>query len=227
MVGSIAVIGKKIFSIALVFNSLMSIACVIELLSGFYRVFPYWQPFSPYLADGNILWLAILTAFVNIYPSASIGRALKTGRLLFHHYVYGFLVLILAVLFVVLFTSTSLTNLFIVNTSDIAVNVGRFFLLGGLALFLDDLPDVSKRIESTLNSLKAIVYRGRKIIYCLQFLTGLGSFYIFFAISFWVISNPPANNAGHFILLGTLLITSLTSFGFVIKKAWLNITLKK
>ncbi len=223
MTGSVAVYGKKIFSISLVFNSLITVACAVELLFGFYRAFPLWQPFSPYLFDGNLVWFAVLAAVINIYPSASIGRALKTGRFLFHHYVYGFFVLILAVFYVVAFGVVSLVNLFLVDTTSVAVNAGRFFLLGGLALVLDDLPDVSKKIESALNWLKRRAFQGRKLLQLLQLLTGLGSFYLFVAISFWTWQNPQLADAGHYVLAGTLLVTCLTSLWCVKRKTWLKL----
>ena len=136
---------KKNISLALIFNSLITLACVAGILVGFYRAFPYWQPFSPYLIDGNLFWLIIVAALVNISPSASIGRALHTGRFLFHHYVYGFFVLLSSSVFVVAFTSVSLLSLFLVDTTNTAINVGRFFVLAGLTLLLDDPPDVSKK----------------------------------------------------------------------------------
>ena len=223
MVGSIGVIVKKIFSLALVFNSLITLACVAGILFGFYLAFPYWQPFSPYLVDGNLFWLIIVAALLNIFPSASIGRTLHTGRFLFHHYVYGFFVLLSSSVFVVVFTSVSLLSLFLVTTSNLAVNVGRFFVLAGLTLLLDDLPDVSKRTESCLNWLKSKAYQGRKVIHALQFLTGLVSFYLFLAITIWTTQNPERAFSNSFLIV-TLLITSLTSFAYVKRKDWLKIS---
>jgi hypothetical protein len=223
MVGSIGVIVKKIFSLALVFNSLITLACVAGILFGFYRAFPYWQPFSPYLIDGNLFWLIVLAALVNIFPSASIGRTLHTGRFLFHHYVYGFFVLLSSSVFVVVFTSVSLLSLFLVTTSNLAVNVGRFFVLAGLTLLLDDLPDVSKRTESCLNWLKSKAYQGRKGIHALQLLTGVVSFYLFLAITIWTTQNPESAFSNSFLIV-TLLITSLTSFACVKRNDWLKIS---
>jgi hypothetical protein len=40
---------KKTYSLALIFNAFFTIACATELLYGFYKAAPYWQPFSPYL----------------------------------------------------------------------------------------------------------------------------------------------------------------------------------
>ena len=94
MAGSVGVILKKIFSLALIFNALITVACVAGILFGYYMSYPYWHPYAPYLINGNLFWLAIAAGVINIFPSAAIGRALHTGRFLFHHYVYGFFVLL-------------------------------------------------------------------------------------------------------------------------------------
>jgi hypothetical protein len=130
--GKLWVIIKKIFSVSLVFNALLTIGCVSGILAGFYWYYNNWHPFSPYLISGNLFWLAIAAAIINIFPSAGLGRSLHTGRFLFHHYFYGFTVLVCAVVYIVFFTPISLLTIFLVNDTSIQVNVGRFFILGGL-----------------------------------------------------------------------------------------------
>jgi hypothetical protein len=129
-------------------------------------------------------------------------------------------------IYVLAYTSVSLVTLFLVNTGDIAVNTGRFFVLTGLTLVLDDLPDVSKKVESTLNKLKSQAYRVRKGVHILQFVTGAITFYIFLAIVVFV-SLHPSTNIANFVTMGTLLVTSITSFACVKRKAWLKITTPK
>ena len=82
---------KKMFSLALVFNALLTIACAAGIIAGFYWFFPDWQPFYPYLYSGIVFWVVIAAAAINVFPSALVGRKLHTGRFLFHHYFYGFL----------------------------------------------------------------------------------------------------------------------------------------
>jgi hypothetical protein len=223
MAGSVRVILKKIFSLALIFNALITLAVVAGILFGFYKSYPYWHPFAPYLLDGNLFWLAMAAAVINIFPSACIGRALHTGRFLFHHYVYGFLVLLSSSAFVVLFTSVSLVSLFLITSSNLAVNVGRFFILGGLTLLLDDLPDVSERIESSLNWVKSKACQVRRFLYALQLLTGAASLYLLVSVSITTIQNPARAFSNSF-LIGTLIVTSITSLACVKRKAWLKIT---
>jgi hypothetical protein len=217
------VICKKIFSVSLLFNALLTIAIAIGILANFYWVFHGWKPFSPYLISGNVFWIAIVAAAINIFPSASIGRALHTGRFLFHHYFYGFLVLLLSAAYVVVFTPVSLFSIFLVNSESVAVNAGRFFLLGGLTLVLDDLPDVNTKIESSLNWLKAKAHQGGKIIFAAQLVTGAVSLYMSVAISLSISQNPQWITLANFILIGTLLVTAITSFASVKRKIWLNI----
>ncbi len=216
------VLGKKLFSLSLIFNALLTIAYALGVLGGFFWFFKDWQPFYPYLVNGNVFLLVIVAAVLNIFPSARVGRGLKTGRFLFHHYMYGCLVLLFAILFVVVFTPVSLLTLFLVNNTSVAVNVGRFFILGGFTLLLDDLPDVSKRLESTLTWLKTKVYQRGKTVSALQLLAGAASLYVFVAVTVALSQTPQWVTLANFILICTVLLTSLTSFLFVQRRVWLN-----
>ena len=209
--------GKKLFSIALIFNALVTIAFAIGLLSGFY--IDNWTIYPPYIINGNVFWAVIAAGVINIFPATHICKV-KTGRLWFHHYVYGFIVLILSFAFLIFCTSVSLLSLFTANITDVAVNVGRFFVLGGLALVLDDLPDVSSRIASFLCKLKLLAHRGRKTIHAVQYLMGFVSLYFFVVVSIWMIQNPKGATLANIIFAGTLFITCLTSFWSVKRKIW-------
>jgi hypothetical protein len=221
--GQVWVLGKKFFSLSLIFNGLLSIACVTSIFGGFYWFYDNWKPFSPYLVNGNLLWVVIGAAVINIFPSAKIGRSLKTGRFLFHHYFYGFLVLLCSVVYVVVFTPASLLTIFVTDTTSVAVNVGRFFILGGFTLILDDLPDVSRRVESTLNSLKVKAHGTGKIILGFQLLTGVVSLYVFIAVCLAVSQNLKWITLANLILIFTVLITAITSLVFVRRKVWLRL----
>jgi hypothetical protein len=213
--------GKKFFSLALIFNSLLTMVYAIGILAVFYAFFPSWKPYAPYVVDGNLFWLVILASIINIFPAAVFGRV-KTGRLWFHHYVYGFFVSASSAALLMVFTSVSLLTLFTTNITDITINVGRFFILGGLALVLDDLPDVSRVTASFVGWLKAVAYRTRKIVHAVQFLMGLVSSYFFVSITAWIVQYPGEATLANLILVGTLFVTSLLSFISVKRKIWLN-----
>ena len=218
------VICKKVFSVSLVFNALVSIGCAAGILSGFYWRYQNWQPFAPYLVSASLFWVLIVAAVINIHPSAGLGRSLHTGRLFFHHYFYGFLVLILSTIYIVIFTPVSLLSIFFINSTSIEVNVGRVFLLGGSALVLDDLPDVHGKIESTLNWLKAKAGQGGKIISAVHLITGAITFYLFVAITLALIYDPASITVANLIVLGSVFITGVTSFIFVKRSAWLKLS---
>ncbi len=223
MTSPVRVILKKIYSIALILNALITVASVAGILSGFYISYPYWRPYAPFLIDGNLFWIAIAAGVINIFPSAAIGRALHTGRFLFHHYVYGFFVLLSTSACVTAFTSIPLPSLFFVESYNVGVNAGRVFFLAGLALFLDDLPDVSKRVESGLNRIKKKAYRIRKSLHILQFVTGVFALYCCLSILLSTIVDSSRALPNSFVI-GSLLVTSITSFVCLKRKAWLKIT---
>jgi hypothetical protein len=219
-VGRLWVIGKKIFSVSLIFNALLTVASCLSILGGVYWHYSGWKPFYPFLIDGNIFWFAIAAAAINIFPSARLGRDLHTGRFLFHHYFYGFLVLVCATVYVILFTPASLLTIFFTDDTSVAVNLGRFFILGGLALLLDDLPDVSKKMDSALNWVKMKAHSGEKILSSFQLIAGAVSIYLFVAVSLSVAQNQKWLTLANFILLGTIFITGVTSIIYVKRGAW-------
>jgi len=217
------VICKKIFSVTLIFNALVSIGCSAGILSGFYWRYHNWQPFAPYLISAVAFWVLIVAAVINIFPSAALGRSLHTGRLFFHHYFYGFLVLIFSSLYIVFFTPVYLPNIFFVNSTSIDINAGRVLLLGGLALVLDDLPDVHGKVESSLNWLKEKVGQGGKLVSVVHIITGAITFYIFVAISLAMFYNPASATVANLIVTASGFITGVTSFIFVKRSVWLKI----
>jgi hypothetical protein len=218
--GKVWVITKKIFSVSLVFNALLTIGCISGILAGFYWYYHDWHPFSPYLISGNFFWVVIAAAIINIFPSAGLGRSLHTGRFLFHHYFYGIMVVVCSVVYVVFFTPISLLTIFLVNDTSVQVNVGRFFLLGGLTLVLDDLPDVHIKLDSGLNWLKFKVGQGARFVSVVQLVVGVVSLYVFAAVTLSVYTTPEYVTVANLMLIGTLFITIIASFIFVRRQVW-------
>jgi hypothetical protein len=218
----ISVYGRKVFSMALIFNALLTISSALGILSGFYSAYPLWKPFTPFLLDGNLLWIMVASAFINIFPAAFIGKV-HTGRLYFHHYVYGGIVCLASAAWIMLFTSASLITVFFNYTTNVSVNVGRFFLLGGLALLIDDLPDVHKVTGHSLRWLKSKACQTRKILHMLQIFLGFVALYFSAAITLFLIANPEFVTLANFILVGTILVTCITSFISIKRKIWLNL----
>jgi hypothetical protein len=213
----ISVYGRKIFSVTLIFNALLTISCAVGLMWGFYV--EHWILYPPFLLNGNLFWIAIAAAVLNIVPSAYVGKV-HTGRLWFHHYVYGFFVMIVSSLWIVFFTSVSLLTVFFINTSNIAVNAGRFFFLGGLTLLLDDLPDVHTLTFRGLRWLKTKAHQARSILQIAQLVLGFATLYLFTTVSLSIIAKPQWVTAANFVQMGTLFVTSLTCFASVKRRTW-------
>jgi hypothetical protein len=221
MVSSVLVYGKKIYSLALIFNSLLSITWAIGLLVGVYA--EDWKLYEPYLIDGALFWAIIPASIMNIFPALRVGRV-KTGRLWFHHYVYGFVVMVLSAALLLMFTAVSPIGLFTANTTDVTINAGRFFILGGLTLFLDDFADISEGTRFILNLVEKKAYQRRRMIHAVQWLMGFVSSYLFLCVSIYVTQNPEWGTLANYLLMGTLLVTSLTSFVSANQKTWLSIS---
>jgi hypothetical protein len=215
------VIGKKIFSLSLLFNALLTIAYSVGILAGFYWLYNDWHPYAPYVVNGNLFWIAVIAGIINISPSAFVGRKLHTGRFLFHHYFYGLIVLSAAIAYVAIFIPENLLNLFFVNDTSVAVNIGRFFILGGLTLLLDDLPDLAIVLERGLAWLDQKAIRSKKIIYTSQGIAGFVSLYLFVAILLFFNDNPGWITLANCILAGTICITGLCSVIFAYR-GWLG-----
>ena len=222
-VDSAFVVLKKTFSITLIFNCLITVASVAGIIYAFLWASPNWKPYYPFLVNGNVFWLALAAGLINIFPSAAIGRALHTGRFLFHHYVYGAFVVILSSVFVVWFTPVPLHNLFLVDSSDLSVNAGRVFLLAGLAMFLDDLPDVSKRIEKSLNWVKCKICQSRRPLHYLQIVAGVAAIYCAIAMVLSTVFQDPSRALPNAFTITTLFTTGITSLALAKRRAWLKI----
>jgi hypothetical protein len=219
----VSVYGRKVTSVALIFNALLTISCAIGLLWGFYV--EHWVLYPPFLPNGNLYWIAIAAALINLFPAAHIGKV-HTGRLWFHHYVYGFFVLISSIAWVVFFTSVSLLSLFFINTTNVAVNVGRFFILGGLTLVLDDLPDVHTFTFRGLQWMKVKAHQARKFLTAAQLTLGIATLFLFAAVSLSIATDPQWLTLANCIQMGTLLVTALTCFTSIKRKTWFKLHLK-
>lgn len=196
----------------------------VGLLASYYTLFPLWTPYPPYILDGRLFWILIPATIINIFPCVNIGKV-HTGRLWFHHYVYGFLVAGIAL--VVSALSSGISSLFIIYTTDIAINTGRFLIVGGATLVIDDLADVSMKLRSGLCSLKNKARKNGKILHAVQLVMSFITLYFFAAVVLYLPQHPAELTLANYIFLGTLLITVITSFANVKRKVWLNISCKE
>jgi hypothetical protein len=215
--GKVKIIAKKIFSLTLTFNMLLSLIYAFEIVAG------VWKLNTPYIPN-DLFFLAMIPAsIINIFPTSTIGRG-KSGRLWFHHYVYGIIVAAVSATLLMISAPVSPISIFTFTgyVPQASINIGRFFILGGLTLIIDDLPDLSKKLSKVLSSAKSKAYQRRQIIHEIQFLMSLVSLYFFLAVTTFVIQKPEQANLANLFLISTSLVTSLTSFSIVKRKIWLN-----
>ncbi len=213
---------RKIFSVCLLFNALLTVVFAIGLLASYYTLFPNWTPYPPYIFDGRLFWVLIVAAIFNIFPIVNIGKV-HTGRLWFHHYVYGFIVVGLAIVSSAFFLPGGLSSLLIIYTTDLGVGAARLFIVGGVALVLDDLADVSEDLHAGLKFVKLRAQQNGKVFHAFQWMMAFVTLYFLAAITIYLAGHPVEITLANSILLGTLVITVITSFANVTRKAWLKV----
>jgi hypothetical protein len=222
MVSSVMPYAKKLFSLALLFNAVLTLEYAIQILTSFYRYYPVWKFFPPLIFDGSLFWLLVPVALLNFYPAVSTGQT-KCSRLWFHHYVYGFAIAVVAGVLLLAFTSVPIIDLISRDIPNISINVGRFFVLGGLTLVIDDLPDMSRGLKRSLGYLKLKAYQTRKLLHAVQLVFGFVALYFCIGVIAHIYIRPSAFTLANIILMGTLLVTFLTAVISFKRKIWLNI----
>jgi len=215
-----AVIARKILSLALIFNSLVSIVSAANILASFYVSRYYSRPYSPYLIDGSLVWFIILTAILNIGPAKFVGRV-KLKRMLFHHYVYGFLASSVSLVLIAIFAPASIFLLLLpsldfhaTSMQAIPVYAGLFFVYGGLTLVIDDIHDVSLSIGRALDRLRMKAQKSSRVLQAIHLWSSLVSIYVMLSCALWYLENSraveslPFWNAPQLIFMANLLVTS-------------------
>lgn len=207
---------RKTVSWVLTFNCLLCILLAVGFLLVFYVA--HWRLYEPFLWSANLLWAPVLASVLNFFPVASFGHV-KVRRLGVHHFVYGFVIVAAAFVFM----SVSILSLFVVNMRDLRFNVGRVFVLVGLTLIVDDFADISERTRMGLVFLKSRVYGLRRAVHVVQGLLSLVTLGVFLSIFVWLTQNPRGLNLANIVFEGSLLVTGLTGVVSVGKKVWLRI----
>jgi hypothetical protein len=232
MSGTLAAIGRKTLSLALIFNSMISLVSIGSVLSAFYVSQLGWQPYAPYLINGSLLWLAVLTAVLNIVPAKLIGKV-KIGRVLFHHYVYGLLASSIPFALIAVFAPAYLLVLLIPDLGFqmsglqmLPAYAGSFFVYGGLTLVIDDIRDVSLRLGRTFDKLKMWAFKSSNILQKVHLSSSLASLYVTICIIAWGLENIMCQKTlsiwdiSQLFFMASLLITSLWGLKVVKAKLW-------
>ena len=199
----------------LIFNSLLCIFYSIGLLAGVYT--ENWKIFAPYLISGNVLWFLILASILNILLAVKISEVKKSYGLIF-----GIIIASISAFSLLTLGSLSFSDIFTKSTTDVMINLGRFFLLSGIALFIVEIPNlvqifgVTQKIRLPKNN---FIY---KLFFLVQLAMIFATFYLFFAVTAYMSQVAGANSLANLILTFALLFTAFISFGATILKTWLK-----
>ena len=216
----------------MMFNSILSLVYAAEMLVSFYVSRFEWQPYSPYLLDGSLLWLAVLAAVLNIVPAKLLGKV-DVRRILFHHYVYGLLASSVSLLLIAFFAPAYLFLLLMpslgfqtITFQTIPVYAGLFFVYGGLTLVIDDIGDVSLRFAGLLERLKTLASKSGRALQTIHLLSSLMSIYILTCGVLWCLENVlqlgsfPLWGLYHMVFMSSLLVTSVSGLKAVREGLW-------
>jgi hypothetical protein len=83
-----------------------------------------------------------------------------------YNFLYGLIIVAISATSLLIFTPLSIFSIFTASTTDLMINVGRFFLLGGIALFLLDIPSILKIIGLTQETTQSKGNLGYKMLFC-------------------------------------------------------------
>lgn len=214
---------KKVFSVILIFIALLTIACAIEILTDKAWFESNWQPFYNFFLNGATCIAVIARGILNFYPSMNIAKGIHTKRLFFHHYFWGLIVVFIALCYLLVFSPLPILKTFFVYSSDLAVNTGRFLLLVGITLFVDDLPDTSAYVHEALEKLKAKTLKINVVFHWLEILTGIIVLSTVLVSAVFLVNNPQIVSLPTVILHLPMFLSSIISIILFKQKGWLTI----
>jgi hypothetical protein len=224
---TLAKLGRKTLSLALIFNSIVSLTSAANILAIFYLNWQAWRPYSPYLLDGSLFWIVVVTAALNIVPAKLIGKV-EIERILFHHYVYGFLTSSISLTLMAVFAPAYIFALLTPSLGGQTIGFYSclFFVYGGLTLTIDDLHDVSLRLDRALDRLRLWVCKSGATLHRVHLVSSLVTVYTAISICAWFLENSLSNeiwslwDVFNMVLVISLLITGLCGLKAVKAKCW-------
>ncbi len=218
---TLVILGRKALSLALIFNFIASLISSLSILYSHYLGKSHEELYKPYLADGSLFWFVVLTSVLNIVPARMLGKV-NIRRILFHHYVYGFLSIFISVILSILLSLLHVSN-FQYSQSFIIL-----LLYWGITLIIDDMPDVSPIILRILNRIKKEVYKMDKMIAKVHLISSFISTYVATCIFLWYFGNNflagnyPLLDFTYSLFIVNLFITALYGLKTAKKGIWLK-----
>jgi hypothetical protein len=207
MIQEIKAPAKKIISLLIMFNSLVS---VISSLSIVYSVFAGYASnsvYRPYLFSTFLLISLTLTGALNIVPARIMGMV-NIRRFLFHHYVYGFIALLIS------FTVALLSPILFHNLAYLTIYLS-------ITLILDDISDISPKIRNFLDNLKARVSGLSGVIMRIHMVSSVIAAYVTSSIILWYIGNG-VDGILHAAFIANISITTAYGLGISCGKTWIK-----
>ena len=215
--GAVWVYFRKVFSWVLAFCCLLCVLLCVGFLVMFYSA--RWVLYQPFLLSASFLWVPVFAAVLDLFPVARLGHV-KVRRLGVHHFVYGFVIVVAALVFIGEFSS--LWKFFVMNSRDMVLVVGRVIFLVGLTLVVDDFADISRFTRKGLQLMQSLVSWGSRLVHGLHAVLSLGTFLVFVSVFVWLIFNPHGANFANLVLEGCFLVVGFTGISVVGKKIWLK-----
>lgn len=213
--------GKKMLGLILISNSIASLISALGVLCGSCLNMPI-QFHETYLVNKILFVFVALTSVLNLAPAKTLGK-IEIRRLFFHHYVYGFMLILLY------FTSAML-----LSTMQLWVWDGQTYIIlllyWGSALVIDDICDISPRITVLLNAVARRVYRLGSLILTVHAISSLVSVYIAFGVLVWHLENAFLLGINSFLsfayifFMANLFVTAFYGLKIVKSRTWLAVS---
>jgi hypothetical protein len=213
---TLSAIGRKALGLILISNSIASLISALSILWGSYLNVPTRET---YFVNQLLFSFLALTSILNLAPAKALGK-IEIRRFLFHHYVYGFILILLY------FASATLFSIM-----QIWVWEGQTYMVllfyWGAALIIDDIHDVSPRIAFLLDAAARRARRLGGLILIIHAVSSMVSVYVVFQILAWHIENTFPLGINSFMsqmrifLLANFFITAFYGMKIVKDKIWL------
>ncbi|MBS7634171.1 hypothetical protein KEJ34_01540 [Candidatus Bathyarchaeota archaeon] len=215
---ALSAISRKMLGLILISNSIASLISSLGFLWGSCLNVPIRFHETCFVSKLLFVFVA-LTSVLNLSPAKTLGK-IEIRRLLFHHYVYGFMLILLY------FTSAMLLS---IMQPWVWEGQGYLILLlyWGAALVIDDIYDVSPRIAVLLDAFARRAHRLGSLILIVHAISSLVSIYVAFRVLVWHLENTFLLGINSFLsfarifLMANLFITAFYGLEIVKSRAWL------
>jgi hypothetical protein len=214
----LSAICRKALGLILISNSIASLLSALNVLYGAY-LNALIQFHEAYVVNELLFIFLALTSILNLAPAKALGK-IEIRRFLFHHYVYGFILIFLY------FTSALLFSIMQPWVWDVQAYMSLLFCWGA-ALIIDDIYDVSPKIAFLLDAAARIIRRLGWLILIIHAISSLFSAYVAFQILAWNIENilllgiNPFLSPIRIFLVTNLFITAFYGLKIVKDRVWL------